>query len=214
MSRRFPIFPLQAVVLFPDARAPLHIFEPRYRQMTRDALDGQRLIGMIAVRPDHAEEMSGDPPIYEVGCAGFIAEHQRLPDGRYAIVLQGTQRFRVVDELPPDGERLYRIAEAEMLDDADGDAEHCETLRSKVIDDLAEIARLTEQELDTAQLHELELRTFANHLCQSIGLPIREKQSFLEADDVEERLRRLASALSFHRAFLEGRAGGPSETVH
>ena len=214
MPRQFPIFPLSNVVLFPDGRSPLHLFEPRYRQMTRDALDGERMIGMVTVRPEHGEEMGGDPPIYEIGCAGFIAEHEELPDGRFAIVLQGTQRFRVLRELPPEGERLYRVADAEMLDDAAGDDSLCDSLRAAILDDLGEIARMTDQELDAEPLESLDARSFVNHLCQSIGLPPQEKQSFLEADDIEERLRRLSNALSFHRAFMEGRSGGSTETVH
>ena len=65
-----PIFPLQQVVLFPRVRCPLHIFEPRYRQLTEAALAGDRRIGMVAVRPEHANAMAGDPPVFGVGCEG------------------------------------------------------------------------------------------------------------------------------------------------
>ena len=65
-----PIFPLSNVVLFPNLQVPLHLFEPRYRQMARDALDGAGRIGMVVVRPDHVAEMASDPPIFPIGCAG------------------------------------------------------------------------------------------------------------------------------------------------
>src|SRR5262249_5507316 len=109
------LFPLANVVLFPRIHCPLHIFEPRYRQMTTDALAGSRQIGMATVRPEHAEQMSGDPPLFSIGCAGTIRRAQRYDDGRYDIVLFGTQRFRIEHEIPREGERLYRVARVELL---------------------------------------------------------------------------------------------------
>ena len=70
--------------------------------MTEAALEAEQLIGMVTVRPNAREEIGGNPPIYAVGCAGFITDHQRLPDGRYDIVLRGTKRFRVESESAPD----------------------------------------------------------------------------------------------------------------
>src|SRR5215831_17371907 len=89
------LFPLANVVLFPRIHCPLHIFEPRYRQMTTDAIAGTRQIGMTTVRPEHAEQMAGDPPLFSIGCIGTIQRAQRRDDGRYDIVLFGTQRFRI-----------------------------------------------------------------------------------------------------------------------
>ena len=120
IPEQIPIFPLPEVVLLPGEVLPLHIFEPRYRQMTEAALEAERLIGMVTVRPDACEEMGGNPPIYAVGCVGFINEHQRLPDGRYNVVLRGVKRFRVQSESAPDLERLYRLADARWLEDPHG----------------------------------------------------------------------------------------------
>src|SRR5687768_15233316 len=94
-----PLFPLPNVVLFPDAYLPLHIFEDRYRAMTRQALGGTRLIGMIVLRETVAPEREGAPPIYATGCAGAIVHHEPLKDGRFNIVLQGIARFEVIREL-------------------------------------------------------------------------------------------------------------------
>ena len=110
------IFPLSDVVLLPEATTPLYIFEPRYRQMTRDALEGTRQIGMVTVRPDHVHEMGGNPPIFDVGCLGRIAHSAERPDGTYQIMLLGEQRFRVLEEDPPEGERLYRRARVQLLE--------------------------------------------------------------------------------------------------
>ena len=107
-----PIFPLQDVVLFPNSTVPLHIFEPRYRAMVADALEGDSIIGMILLQPGHEAEYEGRPPIFEVGCAGVIIAAEELPDGRYNIVLEGLEKFQVLSE---DASRSYRLAEVEAL---------------------------------------------------------------------------------------------------
>ena len=110
-----PIFPLQDVVLFPNSTRPLHIFEPRYRAMVADALEGDSIIGMILLQPGHEAEYEGRPPVYAVGCAGVIIAAEKLPDGRYNIVLDGVVKFRVLSE---DASRPYRLAEVEALPEA------------------------------------------------------------------------------------------------
>ena len=107
-----PIFPLQDVMLFPHASRPLHIFEPRYRDMVSDALEGDRLIGMVLLEPGHEAEYEGRPPVYPVGSAGFIAEVDALPDGRYNILLRGLTKFRITEE---DQSHSYRLAHVEEI---------------------------------------------------------------------------------------------------
>src|SRR5579859_8079892 len=98
-----PIFPLTGVLLLPRGRLPLNIFEPRYLAMTRDALAGERLIGMV--QPSEAQDdnrggAAPNPPVYPVGCAGRIMQFSETEDGRYLITLTGVSRFRIVEELP------------------------------------------------------------------------------------------------------------------
>jgi Lon protease-like protein len=214
---RIPLFPLENVVLLPAVVVPLHVFEPRYRQLTAAALAGDRRIGMIAVRPEHVQEMPGNPPLFEIGCEGFVAEHRRLPDGRYHLLLQGTHRFRILRELPPEGERLYRIAEAEILADAPGDPARTHSLREQVIDLLVRISERTlapGQAIDVEKLRALEPTQFANAVSQSVNLPTPEKQSLLEASSIAERLERLAASLDFHLAWLGRRDDEGPETIH
>ncbi len=109
---RIPIFPLPNVVLFPSVFLPLHIFEPRYREMVADALDGDRLIGMVLLRDGWQRDDDPNPPIFPIGCAGRITHVASLPEGRYNIVLRGIQRFRVEDE---NHARPYRIATVDAL---------------------------------------------------------------------------------------------------
>ena len=94
-----PIFPLPKVVLLPGEVLPLHIFEPRYLEMIRDAITSHRVIGMVEVMPGFEDDLPGAPPVREVGCVGFIASHEELPDGRYLLWLFGLERFRIEEEL-------------------------------------------------------------------------------------------------------------------
>src|SRR6476469_5242590 len=98
MSDLLPLFPLPNVVLFPNVFLPLHIFEPRYREMVADALTADRLIGMVLLRPGWDRDYEGRPPIFPIGCSGVMTHVEQLDDGRFNIVLRGLERFRVVDE--------------------------------------------------------------------------------------------------------------------
>src|SRR5207249_6162975 len=93
-----PIFPLTGVLLLPRGRLPLNIFEPRYLAMTRDALAGERLIGMV--QPSDPRVAGGNPPVYPRGCAGRITSFSETDDGRFLITLTGISRFRIREELP------------------------------------------------------------------------------------------------------------------
>ena len=93
-----PIFPLAGVLLLPRARLPLNIFEPRYLAMTRDALAGDRLIGMVQPS-DPNQPAAGNPPVYPTGCAGRITQFSETEDGRYLITFTGLCRFRIREEL-------------------------------------------------------------------------------------------------------------------
>src|SRR6476661_3094275 len=117
MSDLLPLFPLPTVVLFPNVFLPLHIFEPRYREMVADALAGDRIIGIVLLRPGWEPEYEGRPAVYRIGCAGVVTNAERLPDGRYNIVLQGLEKFRVIDE---DDSRSYRIAQVEGIPENNG----------------------------------------------------------------------------------------------
>ena len=120
LPRTIPIFPLQDVMLFPGASRPLHIFEPRYREMVADALEGDRIIGMVMLHAGYEDEYAGNPPIYDIGCAGVITNVQRLEDGRYNIVLGGLVKFRITSE---DQSRSYRVAEIDAIPETLSDAD-------------------------------------------------------------------------------------------
>lgn len=107
-----PLFPLPNVVLFPRAVLPLHIFELRYRQMTADVLEGERQIAMALLKPGWEKTYHGSPAIEPVVCVGAILTHERLPDGRYNLLLQGQYRARIVQEQKTG---MYRTARLERI---------------------------------------------------------------------------------------------------
>src|SRR5947208_10482185 len=120
-----PIFPLPNVVLFPNVFLPLHIFEPRYRQMVDEALKGDRIIGMVLLRPGWESDYEGRPPVYPIGCAGVMTHSERLADGRFNIVLRGMEKFRITGE---ESGRSYRVARVDPVIEPSADRER-ETIR-------------------------------------------------------------------------------------
>jgi Lon protease-like protein len=125
------LFPLPDLVLFPLVAQPLHVFEPRYRQLTADALAGDRLITMALLRPGWEPDYDDRPPIHPVVCVGRIMMEERLPDGRYNLLLQGVSRARVAQETATD--RLYRVAQVELMEDVPaGDAAAEAALRAEL----------------------------------------------------------------------------------
>jgi uncharacterized protein len=111
-----PLFPLPNVVHFPHLLLPLHVFEPRYRQMVADSLSGSRMIAMALLKPGFATT-EGSPPIHDTVCLGRITAEQNAPDGRYYLVVQGLSRGRIVRE--EDADRPYRMAELTLHPDPD-----------------------------------------------------------------------------------------------
>jgi uncharacterized protein len=116
-GKPMPLFPLDQVALLPQQVLPLHIFEPRYRQLVDDALNGPGLLAMATFQGDDwKKQYHGRPQLRTAVCVGYIAHHEKTEDGRYYILVQGVCRARIVRELPADGQRLYRAAVLEPLE--------------------------------------------------------------------------------------------------
>ena len=214
------IFPLSNVVLFPRIQTPLHLFEPRYRQLAEQVLADDRRIGMLAVPPEHVHDLPGDPPVYPIGCAGSVADARRLPDGRFHIVLLGTYRFRVLGEAPRPPGRLYRVARIERLEDPYPDAqrEQVAALRTGILTHFDALLRRSAPAraaaLESDLLDRLDDVSFVNSLANALAFAPAEKQSLLEAASIGERFERLEGLLAFRVAEVRrpGRSG--SDTVH
>ena len=115
LPETIPIFPLSSATLFPNASHPFRIFEPRYRAMVVDAIEGNRIIGMVTLQPGFESDYEGRPPIESIGCAGLITDYEELPNGEFNIVLGGLVKFRVFGE--EDDSRIYRLARVEPLEE-------------------------------------------------------------------------------------------------
>ena len=187
-----PIFPLPNAVLFPNVFLPLHIFEPRYREMVADSLAGDRVIGMVLLRPGSQADYEGRPPVYPVGCAGLITHSEALADGRYNIMLRGIEKFRIVGE---QSDRSYRLAQIEVLPetltDADraaikGDRHRIEALLAAAIERMGAGPRVPPAVPD---------EDLVNALAQYIQLDPIERQALLERDGVVSRCRGLIELL-------------------
>ena len=109
-----PLFPLPTTVFYPNTFLPLHIFEPRYRSMVTDALEGEGKIGMILLKTGWENDYNDAPEIMTVGCVGKIDRHSQLPEGKYNILLSGLHRFRILQEIEG---KLYRQAQVELLEE-------------------------------------------------------------------------------------------------
>ena len=220
MGEEIALFPLSNVVLFPRVRAPLHIFEPRYRQMVEHALASDRLIGMATVHPDHVSEMGGDPPLYPIGCAGTVSQAQRLPDGRFHIVLEGSFRFRILEESPRPAERLYRVARVERLSEPydPSQRDRVRELRSRILALVRRLLALSDRErareFSSDLFDGMHDEIFVHTLAQALALAAPEKQGLLEAPSIPERCERLEGLLAFRLAEVGLPGARPTSRLH
>lgn len=117
------LFPLPSTVLFPDAIAPLKVFEPRYVEMTREAIDDDGLIALALLKPGWQSDYEGNPPLHEVVCLGRIIQKREQPTGQFSLVLYGIARARIEEELESEPFRRARVRIIEdVLDPADREA--------------------------------------------------------------------------------------------
>jgi Lon protease-like protein len=206
-----PIFPLPTVVLFPNVFLPLHIFEPRYRQMVGDALAGDRMIGMVLLQPGYEARYDDTPAVYEVGCAGLLTHSERLPDGRYNIVLRGLERFRIVGEESPSSSVLYRRAMTAPLVEADAEpAMVLKAERQRLEALLAPFlsGTLAERGLPRSMPDD----ELINALAQYLELEPIERQALLERDGPLARCRSLVELIEMKTLAAKGL--GSDSRVH
>ena len=200
---RIPVFPLAGALLFPRARLPLHIFEPRYRAMIRDALAGDRLIGMIQPRGP------GDPAtLFDVGCLGRIGAAEELEDGRFNVVLEGVGRFRVAREASVD--TLYRQVDAERRGfDDDSEPEPLGLAqRAELEREARRYADALGYSVDWEAVTRLDDEMLVNAIAQVAPFDVGSKQALLEAPDIAERCDLLVQFMQFQQ-MVPGGAEGP-----
>lgn len=198
LQRRLPLFPLAGALLLPGGQLPLNIFEPRYLAMTRDALAGSRLIGMV--QPTNPGAAESAPEIYRTGCLGRIGRSRETNDGRILITLTGVCRFHVVEELKvttPYRQAIVSYARFRAdFDEDDGSAvdrgRFLETLRSY----------LTAQGIkaDWATIAAAPTGALVTSLAMVCPFAPNEKQALLEARNVDDRARAMTALMSMAKA--------------
>jgi hypothetical protein len=189
-------------VLLPGASLPLHIFEPRYRQLTVDLVTGAvpgRSFGVIAVKQGlDAEE------IHDIGCTAVLQEARRLPDGRFDIVTRGEKRFRVLDI--DNASAPYLVGSVEWVPDGDSPAG-----QSTLLPMLARSAREAHRQYCCAAWQhddweeptaDVDVAALAHLLASDCLLTLQDRQALLEECDPADRLRLVRTLLVREAAFL------------
>ena len=208
-SNEFPgecrLFPLPGVVFFPHAVLPLHIFEPRYRQMTEDALATDRLIAIVQIRPRTNRSQIDEPELESVGCLGRIFKHERLPDGRFNFLLLGRKRIRLDREVA--NGKLYRSSKITIIEEVAADDSIEEKRRELVALFRRAYQGEIDPDLDALFETDLPLGVLTDILTQAMGLSASAKQAFLAEPSVGRRVLSLLDCLR------DGKPGddGPSE---
>jgi uncharacterized protein len=192
-----PIFPLANCVLLPGGLLPLHVFEPRYRELTRDCLAGHQLMGIARLRPGYESAYYGRPPVFEKCGVGRIICSEELPDGRFALLLRGVARAEIARELP--SERTYRLVEARPLQDEFYDPQDAHDHHRRLILLCDRLAEVIEQ--GGGQLRDL-VRSFdspgacADAVAAALVMDADARQELLETRDPMVRLQRTLGHVS------------------
>jgi Lon protease-like protein len=187
------LFPLPNLVFFPQVIQPLHIFEPRYRQLTADALGGDKLIAMALLKPGWESDYDGTPPTHPIACLGRVVAEQSLADGRYNLLLRGLSRIRIGADIETG--LPYRTARAKLLSDGPlPEVDVAMALRKELSERV--LPRFAATDEARGQLRdlfqgELPLGPLCDVLSFALPLGSEEKQELLELLDVTMRAQRL-----------------------
>jgi Lon protease-like protein len=202
MSRtiRVPLFPLSGAILFPRSQLPLHIFEPRFREMVRDAVDGP---GRIAMIQPHRLDDDNRAPLFAVGCVGELVGLEELEDGRFNIVLLGSNRFRILREA--DVDTLYRCADVDIEAFDDDEPPPLSILqRAEVEREARRLGNAMGLAVDWDAVSRLDDEMLVNAIAQVAPFDIGAKQALLEQPTLPGRADLLVQLMQFHRAAVGG----------
>lgn len=186
---RISIFPLTGAILYPGLQLPLHIFEPRYQALVKDALARDRRIGMI--QPQRAEEGA---PLYSVGCLGKIGDVEVLDGGRFNLVLEGEARFRLLREL--DASTPFRQVEAELIEEPAGQA-LSPIERAGFEREARRFADSQGYAVDWDAVTRLDDESLIDGVSQIAPFDAAAKQALLEAPGLSERCELLVQLMQF-----------------
>jgi Lon protease-like protein len=197
---RVPLFPLPGAILFPRSQLPLHIFEPRYREMVRDAIDGP---GRIAMIQPHRLDDDNQAPLYAAGCVGELVGVEELEDGRFNIVLLGANRFRLLRETEIDA--AYRCAEVDIEAFDDSEPPPLEMIqRAEVEREARRLGDAMGLAVDWGAVARLDDEMLVNAIAQVAPFDVGAKQALLEQQTLDGRADLLVQLMQFHRMAVTG----------
>lgn len=186
------LFPLPNMVFFPRTRIPLHVFEPRYRQMVSDALASDEQIGIILLRPGWEVNYFGAPPIHAYGTLGLIERAVKLEDGRYNLVINGLVRFEILESV---SETPYRIAKVVASPERSLSPVDAWARREWLVDLSRRYLELLPGQSEVPELDSASLDAIVNALVMSLNISVEEKQTLLELNDLMQRAEQVGQLL-------------------
>lgn len=200
-NQRISIFPLTGAIIFPSMQLPLHIFEPRYRDLVSDSLARDRKIGMIQPKGQGSQ-----PALFNVGCLARIHDVEALDDGRYNIILEGVQRFSVINEL--DVTTSFRQVEAELWNEDEMDETLSLAERASMEIETRRFAESQGYSVDWAAVSQLDDYSLVNAIAQIAPFDFAAKQALLEARGLSDRAETIVQLMQFF-----GRHDGSNDRV-
>ena len=191
-----PLFPLPNLVFFPRTYVPLHIFEPRYREMVQAAAASHRMVGMVLLKEGWEADYEGTPAIFAMGCVGRMMNVQRLSDGRSNILLQGLRRFEIQHEV---GAESYRQGRIVLKDLFQPDAALPTEIRREIVKVVAGFIRNREDGVALSAMLKQQIHddVLVQNLSFALDFTPLEKQFLLESDSLIQQGRRLLDLLHF-----------------
>jgi Lon protease-like protein len=187
-----PIFPLPDLVFFPQTRLPLHVFEPRYRQLIADVVARDQRFGITLLQPGWEAGYFGAPPVHLCGTMGRIEQTVPLDDGRYNILVYGETRFRIIDEV---SREPYRTVRAVVAPQIERDPSEAYAQRTWLAELSQQYLRHFPEQVEVPEIATVGLEALTNALIMSLSLDVTEKQRLLEMDDIVTRAEEIAEEL-------------------
>jgi Lon protease-like protein len=200
-AQRISIFPLSGAIIFPSMQLPLHIFEPRYRDLVSDSLARDRKIGII-----QPKGQGNQPPLFNIGCLARIHDVEALDDGRYNIILEGVQRFSVINEL--NVTTSFRQVEAELWDEDEMGEALSLAERASIEIESRRFADSQGYSVDWAAASQLDDYSLVNAIAQIAPFDFAAKQALLEARGLSDRADIIVQLMQFF-----GRHDGSDDRV-
>jgi len=192
------LFPLPDLVMFPHVMQPLHIDEPRYRDLLNAALDSDGLIAMSMLAPGWESHYEGRPAVLPHACLGKVVTHQRQDDGHYNVLLLGLRRIRIDCELST--ERSYREAQVTLLEDycySENDAarQALQTELTEKFQDCLPQGQAANPNVEELLSAEIPLSVLTDLVSFAVPLDLKTKSQLLSESDVDRRAQMLVRAI-------------------